>query len=163
MIKNQKRLAGRRYELCLVRLSFLLSLPALLILTPAVQGQGTGDRAADSAYISKGESDWAESIAKHNASAVGRVLADDFIEIGATGTHYSKAEAVDFHPSDIVSNHVDSLQIRFYGDVAIAFGSEAWKKKDGSTGRNLWTDTWVRRHGKWQVVASAEQAVIPTK
>lgn len=162
MIKNMKSLTRFLSDLSLMRAGILLVLTALFVITTTARAQTSG-RAADSAYIRQGESDWAESMAKHNANAVGRILADDFIEIGTTGTRYTKTDAVNFQPPDIVSNHVDSLQIRFYGDVAIAFGSEAWKKKDGSAGRNLWTDTWVRRSGKWQVVASAEQAVIPTK
>jgi len=159
MIKKQ---AWRLSHAPFVRPRLLLALPVLLVATSLAQAQAAG-RAADSAYISQGESEWAESMTKHDASALDRILADDFIEVGETGELYSKAEAVRFEPSDLVSNHVDSLQIRFYGDVAIAFGSEAWKKKDGSTGRNLWTDTWLRRQGKWQIVASAGQAVIPTK
>jgi hypothetical protein len=160
MIKQQ---AWRLSHAPFVRPGLLLILPLLLIAASLARAQAAGGRAADSAYISQGESEWAESMTKHNASALDRILADDFIEVGETGELFSKAEAVRFEPSDLVSNQVDSLRIRFYGDVAIAFGGEAWTKKDGSTGRNLWTDTWVRRQGKWQIVASAGQAVIPTK
>ena len=154
MIKKTKSLTGLPFDLSLTRAGILLVLPALFVITTTAQAQTTSGRAADSAYISQGESHWAESMANHNANAVGRILVDDFIEIGVTGTRYTKTDAVNFQPSNVVSNHVDSLEIRFYGNVAIAFGSEAWReRRTGSAGRNLWTDTWVRRSGKWQVVA----------
>ncbi len=94
MIKNTKSLTGFPSDLSLPRPGILLVLPALFVITTSrAQAQTTSGRAADSAYISQGESDWAESMAKHNATAVGRILADDFIEIGVTGTRYTKTDA----------------------------------------------------------------------
>ena len=149
------------------RSSILLVVGGLLLAPCAVSAQSDSTRrafhAADSAYIAHAESEWAQAEIHGDVPALDRILADDFIEIGPTGTRYSKTDAVNFRAVDLVSNRVDSITIRFYGDAAIAFGGEAWKKKDGSAGRNLWTDTWVRRQGKWQIVASAEQAVIPVK
>jgi hypothetical protein len=132
-------------------------------LPAPARAQGNASHAADSGYITHAESVWAQAELTGNAQALGRIIADDFIEIGATGKRYSKADAINFRAVDLASNQVDSITIRFYGDAAIAFGSEAWKKKDGSAGRNLWTDTWVRRQGTWQIVSSAEQGVIPAK
>ena len=59
----------------------------------------------------------------------------------------------------LASNHLneDDLTIRFYGDTAVVIGSESWKlKKNGETGRYIWTDIFVKRNGKWQVVASQD-------
>jgi len=149
------------------RCTVLLFLDALLLAPCSASAQSDSTRhanhAADRAYIARAESEWAQAEIHGDAPALNRILADDFIEIGPTGMRYSKADAVNFRAVDLVSNQVDSITIRFYGDAAIAFGGEAWKKKDGSAGRNLWTDTWVRRQGRWQIVASAEQAVIPVK
>jgi aminopeptidase C len=39
-------------------------------------------------------------------------------------------------------------------------GNESWKKKDGTPGKFVWTDTWIKRAGKWQIVA-AEDLVPP--
>jgi hypothetical protein len=78
-------------------------------------------------------------LVKRNEGALNRILADDFIEIGASGKQYSKSDAINYELSGYVSNEIDSLTIRFYGDAAIAFGSEIAKKNDGSRARNLWT------------------------
>jgi hypothetical protein len=31
-----------------------------------------------------------------------------------------------------------------------------WEMADGSKGAALWTDTWIRRNGKWQIVAAQD-------
>jgi hypothetical protein len=49
------------------------------------------------------------------------------------------------------------MKVRFFGDVALVTGAgeekSSWKGKDTS-GNWVWMDVWVKRHGKWQAVAS---------
>ena len=56
---------------------------------------------------------------------------------------------------------MDEISVRFFGDTAVAHGSETWTRKDGSTGRYVWTDIWARRDGQWQVVAAQDAAAPP--
>ena len=65
-------------------------------------------------------------------------------------------------PKYYVSNQLNDVKVRFYGDTAIAQGSETWEKRDGKRGRFVWTDTWIRRYGRWQIVA-AEDLIAPEK
>jgi hypothetical protein len=57
------------------------------------------------------------------------------------------------------------VKIRFFGDnLAIAYGSESRvKTKDGkdSVETLIWTDTWLKRDGRWQIIAAED--LIPTK
>ena len=55
--------------------------------------------------------------------------------------------------------------MRFFGDsIAIAYGAEGAvsKAKDGKETKHclIWTDTWLKRAGKWQIVA-AQDTNIP--
>lgn len=45
---------------------------------------------------------------------------------------------------------------------AVVQGSETWTRKGGRKGHFVWTDTWLRRHGQWQIVA-AEDVSVPIK
>ena len=102
-------------------------------------------------------------VVTNDVSVLERILADDFVGVDIDGSHYSKADAIkDYRtkPSEFASNHLNEIEIRFYGDVAVAQGNESWKKKDGAVGKFVWTDTWIRRNGKWQIVA-AEDLVPP--
>jgi ketosteroid isomerase-like protein len=114
-------------------------------------------------YICDSEAAWAASVASGDASIVQRILADDFIGVHPSGRHYRKAEMVDGTPKapeTFASNHVNDVIVRFYGDVAIAQGNESWRKHNGDTGRFVWTDTWLKRGGRWQIVA-AEDLTAP--
>ncbi len=118
---------------------------------------------ADMAYIREAEAQWAESTTTRDTSVLERILSDDFIGVGIDGSHYSKADAIEEYrtkPSTYASNHLDQVEIRFYGHTAVAQGDETWTKRDGTLGKYVWTDTWVQRDGKWQVVA-AEDLVPP--
>jgi ketosteroid isomerase-like protein len=114
-------------------------------------------------YILQSERQWAESVATGDTSAIERILADDFIGVDPKGHLYNKQQMVDETrnaPKTFVSNRLNDVKVRFYGDTAIAQGSETWEKRTGERGRFVWTDTWLRRNDRWQIVA-AEDLVAP--
>jgi hypothetical protein len=75
------------------------------------------------------------------------------------GTGHSRAKS---GPGDFLSDHLDYAHVRFFGDTAVVQGSETWTRKGDRKGRFVWTDTWLRRNGKWQIVA-AEDDSVPIK
>jgi ketosteroid isomerase-like protein len=114
-------------------------------------------------YISDSERQWAESVATGDTSAIERILADDFIGVDPKGRLYTKQQMIDETrnaPKYFVSNRVNDVKVRFYRRMAIAQGSETWEKHSGERGRFVWTDTWLRRNGRWQIVA-AEDLIAP--
>jgi hypothetical protein len=116
--------------------------------------------------IVRAEQQWAESLASGDTDDVDRILAPDFLGVAPDGTLYGKAQAIAetrTSPGLFLSNHANAMKVRFYGDTAIAQGSETWQRRSGPPplhGRFVWTDTWIRRHGQWQVVA-AEDLIAP--
>ena len=116
-------------------------------------------------YILESERQWAESVATGDTSAIERILADDFIGVDPKGSLYNKQQMIEETrnaPKYFVSNRLNDVKVRFYGNTAIAQGSETWEKRSGERGRFVWTDTWVRRNGHWQIVA-AEDLIAPEK
>jgi len=114
-------------------------------------------------YIRESESQWAESVANGDGSVGQRILADDFIGVDPKGGHYDKSKMISETsdgPKYFVSNHLNEVRIRFFGDTAVAQGNESWERKNGERGRFVWTDTWLRRNGQWQIVA-AEDLIAP--
>ena len=55
------------------------------------------------------------------------------------------------------------MSVRLYGDAAIAQGKEDWVMKNGEEGSYVWTDTWIRRNNRWQVVAAEDIALTGVK
>jgi len=116
-------------------------------------------------YIKESERQWAESVANGDASVVERILAEDYVGVDPDGGFYAKAKMVSGTreaPKEFISNHLKEVNVRFYGDTAVAQGSESWVRRTGSPlrGRFVWTDTWIRRNSKWQIVA-AEDLIAP--
>jgi len=143
---------------------YSLLLLVLLLIVRGALAQSTGT-VADRAYIEKAESDWAETVATHDCSVLERILADDLVGVDVNGSTYTKAANVNTcktQTSSFASNHLDEVKIRFYGDTAIAQGSESWKLKNGKSGKFVWTDTWLKRNGKWQIVAAEDLIPVPS-
>ena len=116
-------------------------------------------------YILESERQWAESVATGDTSALQRILADDFVGIDSKGRTYTKAQTIADTPKApryFVSNHLNEVKVRFYGNTAVAQGSESWVRRRGEPrrGRFVWTDTWINRNGRWQIVA-AEDLIVP--
>ncbi len=112
-------------------------------------------------YITACSRDWAESVVTGNREKIKECFADDFVGTSTSGDRYDKAAIVeDTGPAEyIVSNTINSIDIKFYGNTAIAFGDETWRKKDGSSGHYVWTDVWVDIEGEWKIVAAQDVSV----
>jgi len=113
-------------------------------------------------YIVESEHAWAKSVATNDASVVKRILADDFIWVldGKVLDKKAAVEGAAAGPGQFLSNEPDYVHVRFFGDTAVAQGSETWTKKGGKRGKFVWTDTWVKRAGCWQIV-NAQDTVVP--
>jgi hypothetical protein len=94
------------------------------------------------------------------------VIADDFQGTATDGHRYDKAEAIATDPNALARDcQLGQVKVRFFGDfIAIAYGAENGIRKaaDGKEARRcqVWTDTWLKRKGQWQIV-SAQDTVIP--
>jgi ketosteroid isomerase-like protein len=146
-------------------MTFRLLFAVLLLTFASIPAQKDFDQSKIENYIKQSETEWAEAGIKGNTSALERILADDFLGIDPDGTRYDKAkELADTknQAGNMISNHVNEMKIRFFGDTAVAQGSETWKLQKGPVkeGTYVWTDTWVKRKDVWQIVA-AEDLVLP--
>ena len=139
---------------------------SLALMGVLVRGwaQGVSQKDAER-YIIQSERQWAESLATGDAGIVRKILADDFVGIAPDGTLYNKNKEIadtPERPKEFLSNRLNEVKVRFYGDAAVAQGSESWVRRSGSPkrGRYVWTDTWIRRNAQWQVVASVDVEVV---
>ena len=106
---------------------------------------------------------WAEDGCKQKGVAAA-FLADDFQGTAPGGERYGKAEAVKSDASVKERDcRLDDARVRFFGDsVAVIYGSEraVHTEKGKEIMRCLvWTDTWLNRAGKWEIVAAQDTAV----
>jgi hypothetical protein len=94
------------------------------------------------------------------------VIADDFQGTSTKGQRYGKEEAITTDTKSLSRDcQLGEVKVRFFGDsIAVAYGAEnrMIKGNDGKETKRcqVWTDTWLKRAGKWQIVA-AQDTVVP--
>jgi len=94
-------------------------------------------------------------------------IADDFQGTFTSGRRFGKDEAIAADPELMKLSRdcqLGEVRVRFFGDsVAIAYGAENRMRKD-KEGREAkrcqaWTDTWLKRNERWQIVAAQDTLV----
>lgn len=109
------------------------------------------------------ERQWAEAACTHNKIAQ-KILAEDFQGTSPEAQRYTKSEEVSdtADTSKSVRNcRLIDAKVRFFADsVALVYGSESsvQRKKDGTEQSRclIWTDTWLKRNGNWQIIAAQD-------
>jgi len=146
-------------RLRVMRAVAVLPLALLLAACRASQGSVSYDRAAAEAEIREMERAWAHVAVSGNPAIVERIFADDFLGVSPEGAQYTKQMFIDdtkANPLGFLSNDLDDIKVRFFGDVAVAQGSETFTRKGGEKGRFVWTDVLVRRDGAWRIAAAQD-------
>lgn len=107
------------------------------------------------------ERDWCAAELKKDADLLGRILADDFTGVTSRGIKLNKTELLKslMDPDSATNTCSDAdVKVRVYGDTAVVTGrgsrSGTYKGKSFKDRQILYTDTFVRKGGRWQVVAS---------
>jgi uncharacterized protein DUF4440 len=147
------------------RYSVAVALAATALCSTAISGAGEMKGAADgtSKWMIDQETAWAAQECGHK-SILADLLADDFRGTSPKGERYDKPQALAKatsdkpHATDCRLLHTD---VRFFGpDTAIIYGSETALETtaDGKPERYclIWTDTWLKRNAKWQIVAAQD-------
>jgi hypothetical protein len=136
---------------------------ALITLPGAVLAQQTNGRWADAndpvaKQLIELERKWAV-LECEPSNVVADVLAEDFVGTSPEGPTYTRAEALAEKPSGKIHGcKLLSARVRFYGPaLAMIYGKET-STRTGADGKDfqrtlIWTDTWLKRNGKWQIIA----------
>jgi len=142
---------------------------ATLCLLSLVASQSATAKSATGVedQIKKLEQDWALATIKSGAAAVDQYEADDIITTDPSGRVTDKSrDKTDLSSGDLKlqSMELSDMTVRVYGDTAVATGTNtlngSYKGQDIS-GKYRFTDTWVKRNGKWQVVATQGTKIQP--
>jgi ketosteroid isomerase-like protein len=147
-------------------------LGAVLAAAPAA-GQArsaTPSSAADERALRALEQDWATAVERHDLAALDTILAPEFVITSPTGRVADKSAYLGYRAGD--NAKADSLvgsetRVRLFGGSAVVTTlsvTSVARRRSGRV-RQLTvrsTDTWVRRRGRWQCVASHLSLVLPS-
>jgi ketosteroid isomerase-like protein len=120
---------------------------------------------SDEQAITQIENEWGAALVARDFAVIDRITSPDWMLTTPDGVVHTKAE-MDAMLKDgkvkFESFKVEKLTVRIYGEAAVVFGLTTEKlMMDGKSmdGQNQFTDTFVKRDGKWQCVATHVSAV----
>lgn len=132
------------------------------VLTLAQQAQPPRPTTAEE-EVRKLEREWLDAYEQNNPEAMDRIVADDFTITFPNGAIQTKPQLMAMvkrprRPGQPrMRFSTEDVQSRTYGDTVILIGRVITEyERDGKTVKeqSRYTDTYVRRKGQWQVVAS---------
>ena len=140
-----------------------------LLLLAGCAGLGTEaarPRPNAEAELRAAERAWLDAYDDHDVEAMHRIVGDEFQIVYANATVIDKQGTIDFlspgQPDDPATRqYTEDTTVRLYGDVAVLQGVYVNEGPNGTT-RARYTDTWLWRDGRWQVVASHLTRIPPT-
>ncbi len=120
--------------------------------------------------VRKLEREWLDAYEKRDAEAMNRIVADDFKLAFSDGTVRTKADILaqlksardSGQPSSKLST--EDTQSRIEGDTVILTGRYIQRMERGGETRTMqmrYTDTYAKRQGRWQVIASQLSRIQP--
>jgi hypothetical protein len=140
----------------------------MLLLVPQAHAQQSHWASANdktATYMIDMERKWAEGVCVDNGVVAG-LLADDFQGTSPKGARFTKADELKDEKGARTAHDcgLDEAKVHFFGDsVAVVYGREHGVGKDKSQPSTkvcqVWTDTWLKRGGRWQIIASHDNRV----
>lgn len=149
----------------LVVVVLVLAVPCLAF-GQAAKKPATGSGQAAEQQVSALERAWIDASLKYDTAWFESHIADTMVNTDEEGVVTGKAElvgGVKNHANKFESLTYDDLKVQAYGDTAIATGIVVIKgtsKGKDISGRSQWTDTWIKRGGQWQCVASHSTRIV---
>jgi ketosteroid isomerase-like protein len=142
----------------------------LITVTPFLYGQtksrkGNTNSGTERELLERNK-EYDEALVREDASALDRIFADEFIYTSTTGELINKAqqlEAIKSGDLKIEYGKSDEVRVRVYGNVAVMTGrfiaKGEYKGKVFETPER-YTAVWVKRQGRWQLVAEQGTRVV---
>jgi ketosteroid isomerase-like protein len=115
----------------------------------------------------KANQEYDEALVRGDAAALDRIYSEEFIYTTPAGEVRDKAQQLNFTRSGdlkLESGRSDEVRIRVYGNTAVMTGrfTARGKFRERSIDvRERYTAVWVKRRGRWQLVAEQGNFIRP--
>jgi len=153
----------------LIVVSILVSALFHVGFTQTVQRPAQGSK--DEQVLRRLEDEWLGSIRRGEKATFDRIVAEDFIGTDESAKVRNKAqerELIQVPPSSIKTSLTnEDVQVRVYGNTAVVTGRIVVKIQPGGQAdisfQSRFTDTFLKRQGRWQVVARHYSRLPPER
>lgn len=136
---------------------------------PTSKGRQTRAASASAEQLLRvADQQWSEAFKNRDKEALNRILDDQFIFTGDEGQVFDKTQYIEgaIRVIKVESYSLDEVTVRVFGDTGVVAGR--WTGKltiDGkdASGAFRYTDTFVKRGGRWRAVALQETRMAPSQ
>ena len=154
-------------------ITLLLGIMTAALQTSKAQARDSGAAQAKSGSVEQllmqMERNWGEAIVQRNIAKIREIVAPDVLLTTPDGTAQSlDDDLAELQSGAFTADLYDSfdMKVKLYGDCAVVTGRTNLKGKykgEEVQDQFRWTDTFVRRKGRWQIVASQATLVFKTE
>jgi ketosteroid isomerase-like protein len=132
----------------------------LLSLTIAVGAKSGAPQTDDASKVVAMENLWNQMQLNHDAAAMEKMLDDDFVLTDYDGTLSNKSQFLDTIKDmsiKLTQEMSEGMKLHQHGNTVVVTG--ATREKGTQNGKAFqhygrFTDTWIKKDGRWQCVAS---------
>ena len=144
-----------------MKLRRLLGIGPILVLLGCTTTNSPQAVNSDAEAVLRAEHEWVEVTLKGDVDAFASYLADDYHAL-LTGARVRDKETwvsgLRAGTTTYQSVELSNLRVQLYGDTAVVFGDYTQRATSGgrdNSATGKYVNTWIKRNGRWQVVASA--------
>lgn len=137
------------------------------LFNPAIDMVRAQARPPDEQQVRRVQNDLIDAYLHNNVAALERILADEYTFTDDRGIVLNKRQVVDSLKSRdrrITSYKLEDSKVRVYENVAVMTyryrSKETYKGRDDSGDYRI-TRIFVRKNGRWQIVAGHETRIAP--
>ena len=83
-------------------------------------------------------------------------LAEEFVCIESDGSLLTREQFLSQTAKgpDVTDYSLESVNVKFYGEVALVRATGFWHSKDGAVGLSRYIDIWVKQNAQWKAVSA---------
>ncbi len=103
---------------------------------------------------------------ENDPNALESILAEDFVHVLPTGiiTKQQQLAYQRSHPRrDEEKRWFDELNVRVFGEAAVATGAVSAVGENGAERKTYFTDVFANRNGRWRAVSAEETSALSPK
>ena len=162
-IDKIEKVEKRRFSKMKKLICFAVAIMAVCTAIGQTNSSPSAQTSAAEQEVRKLEREWLDAYEKRDAKAMDAIVAEDFVITFTDGSLQTKPQIMSSIRAGKIGNYpaykfyTEEVQARVYGDTIILRGRVTTEYvRDGKTVKeqSRYTDTYIKRKDRWQVVAS---------
>jgi ketosteroid isomerase-like protein len=139
----------------MIKIAFTTVFAFALFCSHDASADATNDRSVDTAKLIRLATESGHAYAQRDLAALEQLTAEDYVQTDVRGGVLNRAQWLEFvkNRKSELAVESDSIEVRFYGEVAIVTGRWTYTLKGTGPDKvsySRWTSVWTRETNGWK-------------